>query len=77
MNMPSNDEPAVPPQYVSFVIRLFVTHERRMVWGRLFRVPEQDGRYFRTWNELIVLLEESLSGSKDSQASTPPDQESA
>lgn len=75
--MASNDEPAVPPQYVSFVIRLFVTPEKRMAWGRLFRVPEQDGRYFRTWNELIVLLEESLSDSKDSQTSIPPDQESA
>ncbi len=72
--MASNDEPVVPPQYVSFVIRLFVTHEKRMAWGRLFRVPEQDGRYFRTWNELIALLEESLSGSKESQAATPPDQ---
>ncbi len=47
-------------RYVSFVLRVFVTDEGQMAWGRLYQVPEQEGQYFRSWEELIALLIEHL-----------------
>ena len=59
----------MPFGYISFVVRIFVTDEDQMAWGRLYRVPEQEGKYFRSWDELIALLTEHL---RDQQGSGSP-----
>ncbi len=60
----------MPSRYVSFVLRIFVTDEEQMVWGRLYRVPEQEAHYFRSWDELIALLTKYLRD-KDSEPQQP------
>lgn len=59
-------------RYVSFVIRLLLSDEGKMVWGRIYEVPEQEGQYFRTWEDLIAFLNVRLSGAQDGPVVQPP-----
>jgi hypothetical protein len=61
----------MPSRYISFVVRIFVRDEDQMAWGRLYRVPEREGEYFRNWDELIAMMKEHLHDPKGNQASPP------
>jgi hypothetical protein len=50
----------MPSRQASFVIRVFITDTDQMAWGRLYHVPQPEGHYFRTWDELIALMQREL-----------------
>ena len=60
-------------RYVSFVVRMLVGDDGKMASGRVYRVPEQEGRYFHTWEELVALLKALLSNGKESAGESSSD----
>lgn len=61
----------MPQRSVSFVIRVLVTEGAQLRWGILYQVPNDRPIRFRTWDELLVLIQEELGGPEDQQARDP------